>query len=63
MLVVQVTGMTCDHCVRAVSAAVRAVPGADAVDVDLARGEVRVTGTPDAARVRAAIVEEGYDVA
>ena len=62
MLQVRVSGMSCDHCVRAVSAAVRAVPGADGVAVDLDAGLVRVDGTPDAASVRAAIEAEGYEV-
>ncbi len=62
-LTLNVTGMTCDHCVKAVTHAVRAIPGAGAVVVDLARGTVAVQGTPDVAAVRAAIAEEGYDVA
>jgi len=63
MLKLIVTGMTCGHCVKAVTRAVRAVPGAGEVAVDLDRGTVTVQGTPDAAAVRAAIAEEGYDVA
>ncbi len=63
MLTLNVTGMTCDHCVRAVTHAVRAIPGAGAVVVDLARGTVAVQGTPDPAAVRTAIVEEGYEIA
>lgn len=62
MLVLQVSGMTCAHCVRAVTEAVRAIPGAGEVSVDLARGEVRVAGAPDAATVEAAIVGQGYGV-
>ena len=58
-----VPGMTCEHCVAAVDAAVRRVPGVADVAVDLAAKEVRVTG--DAARddVVAAIDDAGYDVA
>jgi copper chaperone len=63
MLDLTVTGMTCEHCVHAVTGAVRAVPGAAAVSVDLEHGRVRVEGDPDPAAVRAAIREEGYDVA
>ncbi len=63
MLTLNVTGMTCDHCVKAVTHAVRAIPGAGAVVVDLARGTVAVQGTPDPAAVRAAIAEEGYEIA
>jgi len=60
MLTLNVTGMTCDHCVKAVTDAVRAIPGTRAVVVDLSRGTVAVQGTPDPAAVRAAIAEEGY---
>jgi copper chaperone len=62
MLTLNVTGMTCEHCVKAVTKAVRTVPGAGAVAVDLDHGTVTVQGDPDAAAVRAAIAEEGYSV-
>lgn len=62
-MVLHVTGMSCDHCVRAITAAVSALPGVTAVDVDLAAGAVRVEGTPDAAAVTTAIEDAGYDVA
>jgi copper chaperone len=60
-----VTGMTCGHCVSAVSAEVGAVDGVTGVDVDLAIGVVTVmsTGTLDDATIHAAIDEAGYDVA
>lgn len=57
-----VNGMTCQHCVNAVTAEVSAVPGVEAVEVDLAAKTVSVTGGDDAA-VRAAIDEAGYEVA
>jgi copper chaperone len=63
MLELQVSGMTCDHCVAAVTRAVQAVPAAGAVSVDLAHGRVAVLGDPDAAAVRAAIEDAGYEVA
>jgi copper chaperone len=62
MLHLKVSGMTCGHCVSAVSRAVRAVPGAEDIAVDLDRGEVTVKGDPDPQAVRAAIAEEGYEV-
>lgn len=62
MLTLKVSGMTCGHCVAAVTKAVRAVPAVDAVSVDLASGTVTVTGRPDAHAVRGAIAEEGYEV-
>ena len=62
MLNLKVSGMTCGHCVSAVSNAVRAVPGAEDVAVDLDRGEVKVGGDPDPRAVREAIAGEGYEV-
>jgi copper chaperone len=59
-----VTGMTCEHCVRAVTSEVSEVPGVTAVDVELASGRVTVTGADvDDAAVRAAVDEAGYEVA
>ena len=58
-----VPGMTCEHCVAAVDAEVRKVPGVTDVAVDLATKEVRVTGEPAHHAVVAAIDEAGYDVA
>jgi copper chaperone len=62
MLRLSVSGMTCEHCVRAVSESVGALPGVDGVSVDLAQGEVAVQGHPDEQAVRDAIAEEGYEV-
>ena len=63
MLQLKVTGMTCGHCVAAVTRALRAVPSAGEVQVDLDRGAVTVGGAPDPVAVRAAIEAEGYTVA
>ncbi len=61
MLRLPVSGMTCAHCVAAVTQAVQAVPGASDVRVDLAHGEVTMQGHPDPEAVRAAIAGEGYE--
>jgi copper chaperone len=59
-----VTGMTCDHCVHAVTEAVRQVAGVDEVTVSLDEKSAVVRGGPiDVARVIAAIEEEGYEAA
>jgi copper chaperone len=60
-----VVGMTCGHCVNAVTEEVAQLPGVSAVDVDLASGGLTVTSdTPvDEAAVRAAVEEAGYEVA
>ncbi len=59
-----VEGMSCEHCVRAVTGEVSRVPGVTGVEVDLAAGTVTVTGDPiDDAAVAAAVDEAGYTVA
>jgi copper ion binding protein len=59
-----VTGMTCEHCVRAVTEEVSAIPGVSEVAVDLATGAVTVTGdTPTRERMAAAVDEAGYALA
>ncbi len=59
-----VTGMTCEHCVAAVSAEVGKLAGVSGVQVDLAGGElvVRGDGLQDAA-VRGAVEAAGYSLA
>ena len=61
----RVTGMTCDHCVRAVSGELGRLPGVRAVAVDLATGAVTVESDAPLAddAVRAAVEEAGYEVA
>ena len=59
-----VAGMTCGHCVSAVTEEVSQVPGVTAVDVDLESGGVTVTSEApvDESAVRAAVEEAGYEV-
>jgi copper chaperone CopZ len=61
----QITGMTCAHCVGAVSRELSALPGVQGVDVDLGAGTAKVTS--DAAlpidAVRNAVDEAGYELA
>jgi copper chaperone CopZ len=60
-----VTGMTCGHCVQAVTGELSALPGVDAVQVDLASGAVTVTSEAplEDDAVRAAVDEAGYELA
>jgi copper chaperone len=60
-----VTGMTCGHCVQAVTSEVGKVDGVTAVQVDLASGAVTVEsdGPLDDAAVAAAVDEAGYELA
>jgi copper chaperone CopZ len=59
-----VAGMTCGHCVQAVTGELTALPGVDAVQIDLSSGAVTVTSeqalTEEA--VRAAVDEAGYEL-
>jgi copper chaperone len=57
-----VLGMTCGHCVNAVTAEVGALPGVSGVLVDLDSKIVSVTGENlDDAAIRAAIDEAGFE--
>ncbi len=60
-----VTGMTCEHCVRAVTDELTAVDGVREVAVDLPTGTVTVSSDHplDDATVKAAITEAGYELA
>jgi copper chaperone len=59
-----VEGMTCGHCVDAVTGEVIKLAGVGKVDVDLAGRTVAVTGDQlDDSAIRAAIDEAGYSVA
>lgn len=58
----QVTGMSCDHCQRAVTDEVTRIPGIQGIAVDLPTGSVTVTATQpvDRADVAHAVSEAGY---
>lgn len=60
-----VTGMTCGHCVAAVTDEVSKIAHVEKVDVDLASGAVTIVseGPVDPIEFAAAIDEAGYDVA
>ena len=59
-----VKGMTCGHCVSAVSSEVTKLDGVVKVDVDLLTGAVTVEsdGPVDPAAFAAAVDEAGYEV-
>ncbi|MEA3218639.1 MAG: hypothetical protein QOJ19_4795 [Acidimicrobiia bacterium] len=63
-MTVTVTGMSCDHCVRAVRDELSRLPGVERVDVDLDSGLVTLHGDFPVAQadVRAAVEEAGYEV-
>ena len=57
-----VTGMTCDHCVHAVTEEVSGLAGVEDVTVDLTSGRLTVTSANEIpyAAVAAAVDEAGY---
>ncbi|MEA5014396.1 MAG: copper ion binding protein [Candidatus Limiplasma sp.] len=64
--ILKVDGMSCEHCVKAVTKAVSALPGIGGVSVDLKAGTVTVEHDPAQSAldaIKAEIQEQGYDVA
>ena len=61
----QVTGMTCGHCVQAVTDEITALDGVEKVDVELSSGAATVVSAaalaPEA--IAAAVDEAGYTLA
>ena len=57
-----VQGMSCGHCERAVTQAVKALDPAAQVKVDLAGGKVEVQTAQPREAVAKAIADEGYTV-
>lgn len=60
-----VNGMTCEHCVKAVTEEVTAIEGVESVTVDLPTGALTVFSSRELsdATVREAVEEAGYQLA
>jgi copper chaperone CopZ len=56
----QVTGMTCQHCVVAVTKALQAVPGVQTAQVDLNQAHATVNGTASVQELLNAVARAGY---
>lgn len=56
----KVEGMTCHHCVMAVTKALESVAGVRSAAVDLEKGSAVVDGDADLQAMIAAVQEEGY---
>jgi copper chaperone len=62
MTKLKIEGMTCNHCVRAVTEALGQVPGVDKViDVSLEQKQAVVSGNADVAALIGAVAEAGYE--
>jgi copper chaperone len=60
MIEMNLPAMSCGHCVRAVTDAVKRVDGQARVDVDLETKRVRIESSVPRERFAAALVDEGY---
>jgi copper chaperone len=65
MTTIKIKGMTCRHCVMAVTKALGGIDGIRDVHVDLEKGEAAFTEEKpvDRALIRERIVKAGFDVA
>jgi copper chaperone len=64
--IINVDGMSCEHCVKAVTGAISALSGVSSVLVSLENNTATVEYDASASSleaIKAAIVEEGYDIA
>jgi copper chaperone len=64
-ITLNVAGMSCEHCVKAVTGAANGLPGVSNVSVDLAGGTVSLEYDPAVtplAQIKAEIEDQGYDV-
>lgn len=59
-ITLDIDGMTCSHCVQAVTTALKSVPGVAAVSVSLEERRARVDGSAEANALVRAIEAEGY---
>ena len=64
MNTIKITGMTCQHCVKAVTRALEDIDGIKNVSVNLEEGEATFDekGSVDIAVVRGKIEDAGYEV-
>lgn len=65
MTTIKIKGMSCQHCVMAVTKALGKIAGISDVKVDLAKGEATFTetGAVDRDLIRREIEKAGYEVA
>jgi copper chaperone len=57
---IEVDGMTCGHCVRALTEALQALPGVSGLDVAVGRARFEAPAPPDEAALRGAVEGAGF---
>jgi copper chaperone len=62
MYELQVEGMSCNHCINAVTQAVQDVDPTAKVNVVLAEQKVSISSEADIERIKSAVEEAGYPV-
>lgn len=62
MYELRVEGMSCGHCINAVTRAVQGVDAAARVDVDLEQQKVRIDSSASLDDIKSAVEEAGYPV-
>ena len=63
--ILKIGGMSCEHCVRAVTNAVGSIAGVESVNVSLEAGSAEVSYDPALVsldKIKAAIAEEDYEI-
>lgn len=59
--ILKISGMTCGHCVAAVTKALQQVPGVEQAEVSLDPQQAVVTGDAEPQALIAAVEQEGYE--
>jgi copper chaperone len=61
MQTIKISGMSCQHCVRAVTKAIESVEGVSTVTVSLEKGEATYEGSAQPEKVKEAVRKAGYE--
>ncbi len=59
-MVLTVPDMSCEHCVKRITAALKSVSGVDKIEIDLSLKKVVIQGNADETAVVGAIKNAGY---
>ncbi len=59
---IEIDGMSCHHCVRAIESALHSLEGVSVEAVEIGSATIDVNGDEDLRRVKDSIEQEGYTV-